>query len=248
VEEDRARLAAELDRALAGASPGPVAADDGGRAAQLAARVGELEAQRLQDASELKRTEEERARLAGELERALAAKPSAPAAVAGDKGGRAAEIAARVEELEAQRRQDVSELQRLQEALANTQHELTAATKKAKQAESSARRLQAVEATDGTSENEAPDDVAQARSERRSRTAKAAEELFAQSEEETIATRLSRAKGQKGGVDPGEAGEPEPEAAAAAAPSGGLSLKERLARAAAARHRAPGSADEAEER
>jgi hypothetical protein len=247
VEEDRSRLAAELDRALAGASPGPVAADDEGRAAQLAARVGELEAQRLQDASELKRTEEERARLAGEFERALAANPSAPAAVAGDKGGRAAEIAARVEELEAQRRQDVSELQRLQDALANTQHELTAATKKAKQAESSARRLQAVEATDGTSENEAPDDVAQARSERRSRTAKAAEELFAQ-EEETIATRLSRAKGQKGGVDPGEAGEPEPEAAAAAAPSGGLSLKERLARAAAARHRAPGSADEAEER
>lgn len=246
-EEDRARLAAELDRALAGASPGPVAADDGGRAAQLAARVGELEAQRLQDASDLERTEEERARLAGELERALAGAPAAAVVMAGDRGGRAAEIAARVEELEAQRRQDVSELQRLQEALANTQHELTATTKKAKQAESSARQLQAVEATDATSEYEAPDDVASASgSERRSRTAKAAEELFAQSEEETIATRLSRAKGKKGAIDPAETEETEP--AAAAASSGGLSLRERLARAAAARHRAPGSGEEAEQR
>jgi chromosome segregation ATPase len=234
IEQDRTKLSVELERVK-----GSLVAKE----KELAAKA-EREGRAEQAEGRLRAVEEDRARLAAELDRALAG--ASPGPVAADDEGRAAEIAARVEELEAQRRQDVSELQRLQEALANTQHELTAATKKAKQAESSARRLQAVEATDGTSENEAPDDVAQARSERRSRTAKAAEELFAQSEEETIATRLSRAKGQKGGVDPGEPGEPEPEAAAA--PSGGLSLKERLARAAAARHRAPGIADEAEER
>jgi len=236
IEQDRTKLSVELERVK-----GSLVAKE----KELAAKA-EREGRAEQAEGRLRAVEEDRARLAAELDRALAG--ASPGPVAADDGGRAAQLAARVEELEAQRRQDVSELERLQEALANTQHELTAATKKAKQAESSARRLQAVEATDGISENEAPDDVAQARSERRSRTAKAAEELFAQSEEETIATRLSRAKGQKGGVDPGEAGEPEPEAAAAAAPSGGLSLKERLARAAAARHRAPGSADEAEER
>jgi len=151
-----------------------------------------------------------------------------PAAAGAGDGERAAQLAARVEELEAQRRQDVSELQRVQEALANTQHELAAATKRAKQTESSARSLQAVE------------DMAEA----------PAEEARA-SEEETIATRLSRAKGRKRAIDPDEPAvptEPAPPEEPAAAPSGGLSLRERLARAAAARHRLSGSEDEAQER
>ena len=203
-----------------------------------------MEAQRRQDASELQRAEKERARLAEELERALAGAPAAPAA----KGGMTSELAARVEELEAQRRRDVSDLQHFQEALANTQHELAAATKRAKQAESSARKLQAVEDTpDGSAERAGDEDAQASRPERRSRSAKAAEELFAQSDEDTIATRLSRAKGRKGADDTVEA-EEEAEEPAAAAPSGGLSLRERLARAAAARHRAPGTGDEAQER
>ena len=244
VEEERARLAGELDRVLAAGSPAAEAGDDGGRAAQLAAKVEELEAQRRQDASELQRAEKERARLAEELERAIAGAQAAPAA----KGGMTSELAARVEELEAQRRRDVSDLQHFQEALANTQHELAAATKRAKQAESSARKLQAVEDTpDGSAERAGDEDAQASRPERRSRSAKAAEELFAQSDEDTIATRLSRAKGRKGADDTVEA-EEKAEEPAAAAPSGGLSLRERLARAAAARHRAPGTGDEAQER
>jgi hypothetical protein len=136
-----------------------------------------------------------------------------------------------VEELEAQRRQDVSELQRVQEALANAQHELATASKRAK-VESSVRPLQAVEDVSEPSVKEAPDN--------------------GESEEETIATRLSRAKGRKRVVEP-DAPAPPPEPAApeepaADAPSGGLSLRERLARAAAARHRLSGSEDEAQER
>jgi chromosome segregation ATPase len=172
--------------------------------------------------------EQERTKLAEELERVLAA--GSPATAGAEDGERSAQLTARVEELEAQRRQDVSELQRVQEALANAQHELATASKRAK-VESSVRPLQAVE------------DVAEA-------SAKEAQGN-GPSEEETIATRLSRAKGRKRGVEPDEPPAP-PEPAApeepAAAPSGGLSLRERLARAAAARHRLSGSEDEAQER
>jgi hypothetical protein len=72
------------------------------------------------------------------------------------------------------------------------------------------------------------------------------------SEEETIATRLSRAKGRKRVVEPDAPATPAepaaPDEPAEAASSGGLSLRERLARAAAARHRLSGSEHEAQER
>jgi hypothetical protein len=171
--------------------------------------------------------EQERTKLAEELQRVLAA---GSAATAGGEDGKRAQLAARVEELEAQRRQDVSELQRVQEALANAQHELATASKRAK-VESSVRPLQAVEDVEEASAKEAPGNGA--------------------SEEETIATRLSRAKGRKRVVEPDEPPAPTEPAAPeepAAAPSGGLSLRERLARAAAARHRLSGSEDEAQER
>jgi hypothetical protein len=172
--------------------------------------------------------EQERTKLAEEHQRVLAA--GAPATAGAEDGERAAQLAARVEELEAQRRQDVSELQRVQEALANAQHELATASKRAK-VESTVRPLQAVEDVAEASAKEAPGNGA--------------------SEEETIATRLSRAKGRKRVVEP-DAPPAPPEPAApeepAAAPSGGLSLRERLARAAAARHRLSGSEDEAQER
>jgi chromosome segregation ATPase len=237
-----------------------------GRAVAAEQRVGQLEAVTKQAEERLtqleggqrqaeqraaqadvrfKEIEGERTKLSVELERvkgSLEAKEKELAAEA-EKGGKASELAARVEELEAQRRQDVSELQRVQEALANTQLELAAATKRAKQA-SSGRTMHTAEDMTGAPAEEAPDDSLGSHPERRSRTAKAAEELFAQSEEDTIAARLSRAKGRKRAVEPEETGAPEEPAAAA--PSGGLSLRERLSRAAAARHRVPGSEDEAE--
>jgi len=234
-EQDRTKLSAELERVK-----GSLLAKE----KEIAAKA-EREGRAEQAEGRLRAVEEERARLAGELERAVAG--AAPATVGGDDGGRAAQLAARVQELEAQRRRDVSELQRVQEALANTQHELTAATRRAKQVESSGRKLQAVEAAEGESVNdEADEEIAPPpHPERRSRTARAAEELFAQPEEETIASRLSR-RSKKGEAE--KAPEEETEAAPGAAAPGGLSLRERLARAAAARHRATGSAEEAEER
>jgi hypothetical protein len=177
----------------------------------------------------LQEIEQERTKLSEELERVMAA--GSPAAAGAGDGERAAQLVARVEELEAQRRQDVSELQRVQEALANTQLRLAAATKRAKHDESSSRPLQAVEDMAEVPAEETRGDGASA--------------------EETIATRLSRAKGRKRVVDPDEPAEPTEPAAPeepAAAPSGGLSLRERLARAAAARHRVSGSEDEAQER
>jgi hypothetical protein len=198
------------------------------RMTQLEGGQRQAEQRAVQADARLQEIEQERTKLSEELQRVLAA--GSPAAGGAEDGERAAQLTARVEELEAQRRQDVSELQRVQEALANAQHELATASKRAK-VESSVRPLQAVEDVGEPSAKEAPD---------------------GESEEETIATRLSRAKGRKRVVEP-DAPAPPPEPAApeepaADAPSGGLSLRERLARAAAARHRLSGSEDEAQER
>jgi len=193
------------------------------RMTQLEGGQRQAEQRAAQADVRLQEIEQERSRLSAELDRVLAA--GSPEAAGTDDESRAAQLAARVEELEAQRRQDVSELQRVQEALANTQLELVAATK-AKQVESSARSLQAVEDIVEAPAEEGPD----------------ASLAF---DEESIATRLSRAKGRKRALDSEETEVPEEPAAA---PSGGLSLRERLARAAAARHRVSGSGDEAQER
>jgi hypothetical protein len=197
------------------------------RMTQLEGGQRQAEQRAAQADVRLQEIEQERTKLSEELERVLAA--GSPAHAGAGDGERAAQLAARVEELETQRRQDVSELQRVQEALANTKHELATATKQTKQVESSVRPLQAVQDM-----AEAPAGEARA------------------SEEETIATRLSRAKGRKRPIDTEEQAAPAepaaPEEPAAAAPSGGLSLRERLARAAAARHRVSGSEDEAQER
>ncbi|HET7868964.1 MAG TPA: hypothetical protein VFM85_01410 [Actinomycetota bacterium] len=199
------------------------------RMTQLEGGQRQAEQRAAQADVRFRETEEERTRLSEELERVLAA--GSPATAGADDGERAAQLAARVEELESQRRKDVAELQRVQEALANTQHELATASKRPK-VESSVRPLQAVEEM-----AEAP--------------AKGTPGVGA-SEEETIATRLSRAKGRKRAVEPDAPTRPvepaAPDEPAAAAPTGGLSLRERLARAAAARHRLSGSEDEAQER
>ena len=198
------------------------------RMTQLEGDQRQAEQRAAQADARLQEIEEERSKLSEELQRVLAA--GSPATGGAADGERTAQLAARVEELEAQRRQDVSELQRVQEALANAQHELATASKRAK-VESSVRSLQAVEDVSEASAEEALGNGA--------------------SEEETIATRLSRAKGRKRAVEPDAPTTPAepaaPDEPAAAAPSGGLSLRERLARAAAARHRLSGSEDEAQE-
>jgi len=194
------------------------------RMTQLEGSQRQAEQRAAQADVRLQELEQERSKLSAELDRVLAA--GSPGATGTDDEARAAQLAARVEELEAQRRLDVSELQRVQEALANTQVELVAATKRATQVESSPRTLQAVE------------DIAEA-------TAEEGPDASLAFDEESIATRLSRAKGRKRAVVSEETEVPEEPAAA---PSGGLSLRERLARAAAARHRVSGSGDEAQER
>src|SRR6266545_1232055 len=203
------------------------------RMTQLEGGQRQAEQRAAQADVRFRETEQERTKLSEELERVLAA--GSPATAGADDGERAAQLAARVEELEAQRRKDVAELQRVQEALANTQHELATASKRP-MVESSVRPLQAMEGI-----AEAP--------------AKGTPGTGA-SEEETIATRLSRAKGRKRVLDPDEPSAPQEPAALQepsapeepATPSSGLSLRERLARAAAARHRVSGGEDEAEER
>ena len=199
------------------------------RMTQLEGGQRQAEQRAAQADVRLQEIEQERSKLSEELQRVLAA--GSPETGGAEDGERAAQLTARVEELEAQRRQDVSELQRVQEALANAQHELATASKRAK-VESGVRSLQAVEEVSEASAEEALGNGA--------------------SEEETIATRLSRAKGRKRVVEPDAPATPAepaaPDEPAADAPSGGLSLRERLARAAAARHRLSGSEDEAQER
>jgi chromosome segregation ATPase len=199
------------------------------RMTQLEGGQRQAEQRAAQADVRLQEIEQERSKLSEELQQVLAA--GSPATGGAEDGERAAQLTARVEELEAQRRQDVSELQHVQEALANAQLELATASKRAK-VESSVRPLQAVEDVSEASAEEALGNGA--------------------SEEETIATRLSRAKGRKRAVEPDAPTTPAepaaPDELAAPAPSGGLSLRERLARAAAARHRLSGSEDEAQER
>src|SRR6266545_3272881 len=162
--EERAQQAEELTRQAEEQAKQAQerASDSDQRAGQTAEQLGQAN-------TRIEQLEQERTKLSEELERVLAA--GSPATAGADDGERAAQLAARVEELEAQRRKDVAELQRVQEALANTQHELATASKRP-MVESSVRPLQAMEGI-----AEAP--------------AKGTPGTGA-SEEETIATRVSR--------------------------------------------------------
>lgn len=282
IEEDRKAAAAELDQARGA----------------LAERERELT-----------RLQEELSSKDAELERTRADKPETP--TVGGWGGKrkAAELIARIEELEGQRAQDVAELQRVQEALANTQLELTAATRRTKEAEAPAQKVNAEEsvsrevaeprtwppqaappAPPAEAAPEAPAPMAPApmapapvapapvsprpRAPRPAAPSRAApregEPLFAEPEEDTIAARLTRLRSKKPAAATASAEKvpaEEPSAAElAVAPARrgranaeerssqpeppaeeGLSLRERLTRAAAARHRAPGTSPEESE-
>lgn len=182
-----------------------------GRGAKDAETGGKTEAPSGEATARLRELEAERTRLSAELEKALAVGGTTVAV------GSEAELAARIEELEAERRQDVSELQLVREALANTQLELTAAVKRAKDIESPPE-------AEGSRE-------LFARVERKSRPPKRSDDASLQPEEESSASPVSKSSRGKSEADGTEADEE-----AAAWPSEGLSLRERLARAAAARH------------
>lgn len=262
VEEDRKALAAELEQARGA----------------LAEREREV-----------KRLQEELASKDTELERAQADKPETP--TVGGWGGKrkAAELIARIEEIEGQRAQDVSELQRVREALASTQLELEAATRRSKQAEALAEAVHAGEResrdvaeppaepppapapspiASPPPEPLAPAPSLPAHQEPAPESAawppaaapRGGDSLFAEPEEDTIAARLTRLRSKKLAAaaaasekvpaeDPApaeapapssregrveaEEQSPEPEPPA----EDGVSLRERLTRAAAARHR-----------
>lgn len=167
-------------------------------------------------AAEAGRKEAEAAKGVVEADRAAVAKKAGAAERSVSK---VAELEARVAELEELRRSEVSELQHAQEALANTQVEATQAVKRAKEAEARVREL---EETARTAVETVPEP-----------TYEVAEEF----RQPSITSRLAALH-----REPAPEAEPTDEGDAAP-PDEGLSLRERLARAAAARHRPSGTGE-----
>jgi hypothetical protein len=225
-----ARLAVVQEEATA-ASAKSAAAD--ARAAEMDARLVEMEAR-------LAETETARSTLAAELEKqvASAAALAAGAGTLEEAGAKAADLEQRVRELEDARRTDVAELQHAQESLANTQIELTKATRRARELEDRLRELEHEQVEAPAYEApayeapayETPAYVTEA--ETPSITSRFADLVR---EHEAAPAAVSAAPE----AEPTPAAEPAPEPA----PDEGLSLRERLARAAAARHRPPGSGE-----
>ena len=182
---------------------------------RLTSEIQRLESDRQRLTSELERSEAQREHLAGELERANAGPEAATA-----------ELEERLAHLESQRRDEIAELQRLQEALASTQLELMDANRKLRLAEERtdvAPPAEPVAVAEPEPRRVAPQERAPAFGEPRPRPARrppASEPLPGVSAPE--------AEAEAGEGD--EAAEPE-------IAEEGLSLRERLARAAAARHR-----------
>jgi len=177
--------------------------------------VLEIEARAKAAEARASQAEAERADLAAELDRVRAEASPAPASA---EGGDLKSLRQQVAELESARRNDIFELQRAQESLANTQAESIQARRRVKELEEQLARV---------------------------RTAGAEEATVPAIEEATsFASRLAHLVSEH---EP--TAEPAPAAATPAGPApaepgevdeSALSLRERLARAAAARHRAPG--------
>jgi len=209
--------------------------------AELEGRATRAESALADSSAELQSADAALAELAAELEQAKAAVPTAD-------GPSATELEARVAELEAARRSDIEELQRAQEALANTQVELTNANRKLKEADGRIRELGSEVAPAAEPERApvpVPDYVTRetenARREPeygpREPTAAAQPEQEAPAEVSSFAARLSSLR-----QEIAAATQPPAEVPAEDQPPAeeeGLSLRERLARAAAARHRGP---------
>ena len=209
--------------------------------AELEGRATRAESALADSSAKLQSADAALAELAAELEQAKAAVPTAD-------GPSATELEARVAELEAARRSDIEELQRAQEALANTQVELTNANRKLKEADGRIRELGSEVAPAAEPERApvpVPDYVTRetenARREPeygpREPTAAAQPEQEAPAEVSSFAARLSSLR-----QEIAAATQPPAEVPAEDQPPAeeeGLSLRERLARAAAARHRGP---------
>jgi hypothetical protein len=145
-----------------------------------------------------------------------------------------AELQARIAELEALRRDEVSELQRTQQALANTQYEMTEAARRAKQAEERLREL----------EGEAP--VPRPLSgwpPRLGRSEPEVDEAPAPPEISAPPGWVADGSAAEADVEGEVPDEDVPERHVMPSKEG-LSLRERLTRAAAARHRISPSAEE----
>jgi len=196
------------------------------RAARSDAKATETQAELAKAQSALAEAESVRAELAAELEHARTEAVKAPVP-AGALAEDVEALRTRIAELEEARRSDVVELQRAQEALANTQFETTQARRRAKELEVELRDL---------------------RGEPRAPAADAAPEAAPEPAEEptSFAARLAHLVAEH--EAPKEPAEPDAPAAApevpVAASEEGLSLRERLARAAAARHRMAGTPPE----
>ena len=261
LEAQRVAVSKELEVAKAAASKEA--------AAELEAVKKELVAS---DAS-LAAAEQAREALAAELERTKADSAKA-ATAAGSADGLAVEVAAlrtQVAELEDRRRTDVSELQRAQEALANTQVEATQAKRRTKELEERVRELESepvpaappVPAPFTVAEpagyEEVPSFSARLVSLVHQREAHAEPEpAYVEPEippgprpepaaepiPEPPVAAPARAPQEERAVEPkpkrAPAAKEETEPSAAEGEDEGLSLRTRLARAAAARHRPPG--------
>jgi hypothetical protein len=172
---------------------------------------------------------------------------AAPLQAASGDGSSAADLQARVAELEAARRTDITELQRAQESLANTQVELTNVNRRLKEAEARVRELEGGPSAAPEPERPAvpvPDyvtrDAAPAREPAYASAAEAGYE--APAEMSSFAARLSSLRQEIAAATqpaPETVPPPEEEPTPPAQEEEGLSLRERLARAAAARHRGP---------
>lgn len=156
-----------------------------------------------------------------------------------DSAEKVKELEARLSDLEAQRRSEVGELQRAQESFANTQVEFIEVNRKLKAAEERVRELESAPAP-AELPAESPGPARFPEPARRRPEPSAEEEPSV--EFGSFASRLSSLRQELAaqlGTGEEEGPSPEEEASEEA-----LSLRERLARAAAARHRVGGSHDE----
>jgi hypothetical protein len=156
---------------------------------------------------------------------------SRAAKVEGEAEEKARELEARLDDLEAKRRSEVGELQRAQESYANTQVELREMQAKLKAAEERVRELESGGPSWRAEGAEPAGVAASSGPEPRGEDESALE--FG-----SFASRLSSLRQEV------ESQIPEPDAPGEALPEEALSLRERLARAAAARHRVGGSDEE----
>lgn len=215
----------------------------GAAGAELDAARGELHAARAQvdvARAELDVAKADLARAGLELDAMrteldeVRSRASAPAAAGSNGEGTASNVAqleARLAEMEAQRQDEISQLQRAHESLANTQAELMQSNRKLRDAQERARELE-----------RAGGDVPAPRPARPSRRSEPAPVAEDESEAEAFRRRIATMQDEMANPEPERGPAPEKVAPPAAEeePAEPLSLRERLARAAAARHR-PGT-------